>query len=265
MIRKALKGIIMRHHHLSFYPKSRQVILFGLMTFFLTGPLHAEPDPLTLLKLSDQARGGGLPGLSWYVDVVNTGNGTDDQGMRLRIKATDTASVAETFEPLRSKGSKMLQVDYNMWLSKPGLKKPIPISPRQRLSGQAAIGDIAATNYQRDYTVKFLRDEMMDKKQCHVLELTAKNRQTTYDRVLYWISEGHSVGVRAEFYSLSGKLLKQAEFEYANRIEIQGKSVPFISRMVITDALTDARTTLDYSQVKVQSIPPDQFDVSHLE
>ena len=255
----------MQHLNLSFYVKSRKVILFGLMTFFLTGPLHAEPDPLALLKLSDQARGGGLPGLSWYVDVVNTGNGTDDQRMRLRIKATDSASIAETFEPLRSKGTKMLQVDYNMWLSKPGLKKPVPISPRQRLTGQAAIGDIAATNYQRDYTVKFLRDEMINKEQCHVLELTANNHQTTYDRLRYWISEEQGVGVRAEFYSLSDKLLKHAELEYANRIEIQGKSVPFISRMVITDALTDARTTLDYSQIKVQAIPPDQFDVSHLE
>jgi hypothetical protein len=255
----------MQHHHLSFYLKSRKVILLGLTTFFLAGPLHAEPDPLALLKLSDQARGGGLPGLSWYVDVVNTGNGTDDQSMRLHIKATDSASIAETFEPLRSKGTKMLQVGYNMWLSKPGLKKPVPISPRQRLTGQAAIGDIAATNYQRDYTVKFLRDEMINKQQCHVLELTANNHQTTYDRLRYWISEGQGVGVRAEFYSVSGKLLKHAEFEYENRIEIQGKSVPFISRMVITDALTDARTTLDYSQIKVQAISPDQFDVSHLE
>jgi hypothetical protein len=106
---------------------------------------------------------------------------------------------------------------------------------------------------------------MINKEQCHVLELTANNRQTTYDRLLYWISEGQGVGVRAEFYSLSGKLLKYAEFEYANRIDIQGKAVPFISRMVITDALTDARTTLDYGQIKVQAIPLDQFDVSRLQ
>ncbi|MBA3006107.1 MAG: outer membrane lipoprotein-sorting protein [Desulfocapsa sp.] len=231
----------------------------------MVGPLYAEPDPIALLKLSDQARGGGLPGLTWYVNVLNTGNGDDDQSMRLRIKATDSANVAETFEPLRSKGTKMLQVDYNMWLSKPGLKKPIPISPRQRLTGQAAIGDIAATNYVRDYTVKLLRDEMIGKEHCNVLELTANNHHTTYDRLLYWISDGQGVGIRAEFYSLSGKLLKRAEFEYKNRIEIQGKPAPFISRMVITDALTDARTTLDYSQVKVQPISPGEFDVSHLE
>jgi hypothetical protein len=65
----------------------------------------------------------------------------------LRLKAADNASLAEYLEPLRSKGSRILQVGRNMWFTKPGLRKPVAISPRQRLTGQAAIGDIAATNY----------------------------------------------------------------------------------------------------------------------
>lgn len=236
-----------------------------ISALLFTGLLHAEPDPITLLKKSDQARGGGLPGLSWNVNVVNTGSNADEQSMRLFIKATDTASLAETIEPLRSKGTKMLQVDRNMWLAKPGLKKPIPISARQRLTGQAAIGDIAATNYVRDYTPKLLRSENLGREHCHVLELTSTNRQTTYDRLIYWISEARGVGVRAEFYSLSGKLIKRAHYDYDNHIEVQGKPVPFISRMLIEDALTDAKSTLDYSQVKVKSLSPAEFDVSHLE
>ena len=77
--------------------------------------------------------------------------------MRLLIKAAGEASLVETLAPLNSKGARMLQVERNMWLTKPGLKKPVPISPRQRLSGQAAIGDIAATNYAKDYSAAFLR------------------------------------------------------------------------------------------------------------
>lgn len=242
-----------------------QFILLGLLTYLFTGPLHAESDPIALLKKSDQARGGGLPGLSWNVNVVNTGSNADEQSMRLFIKATDTASLAETIEPLRSKGTKMLQVDRNMWLSKPGLKKPIPISARQRLTGQAAIGDIAATNYARDYSPKYLRNESQGHERCHVLELISKNRQTTYDRLIYWISEDRNVGVRADFYSLSGKLIKRAIYDYENHIEVQGKPVPFISRMVIEDALTGAKSLLDYSQVKVKALSSADFDVSHLE
>lgn len=185
--------------------------------------------------------------------------------MRLLIKASDNASLAETLEPLRSKGARMLQVERNMWLTKPGLKKPIPISPRQRLTGQAAIGDIAATNYVRDYTPKLLREEKLNGENCYVLELTASTRQATYDRLIYWISASRGVGIQAEFNSLSGKKLKSAQFEYNNRIEIQGKPTAFVSRMLISDALTDARTTLEYSRIVVKAVAASEFDPGNLE
>ena len=227
----------------------------------------ADPDPVQLLKRSDQARGGGLPGLTWEMRSQNSGSqaNEDDPPMRLLIKASDNASLAETLEPLRSKGARMLQVERNMWLTKPGLKKPIPISPRQRLTGQAAIGDIAATNYVRDYTPKLLREESVNGERCFVLELTANTRQATYDRLLYWVSASRGVGVQAEFHSLSGKKLKSAQFEYGNRIEVQGKAASFVSRMLISDALTDAKTTLEYSHILVKAIAASEFDVSHLE
>ena len=228
--------------------------------------LAADVDPARLLQLSDQARGGGLPGLVWEVKATNSGSqANEEEGMRLLIKAIDNASLAETLEPLRSKGGRMLQVERNMWLTKPGLKKPVPISPRQRLTGQAAIGDIAATNYVRDYTPRLLREEAQGGEPCVVLELVAKRQQATYDRLLYWVSQARGVGVRAEFFSLSGKRLKTAQFEYGNKIQVQGKSIAFISRMSIADELTDARTVLEYSQVRVKALAPAEFDVGHLE
>jgi hypothetical protein len=237
----------------------------GMFMAAIAFPIHAEPDASRLLKSSDQARGGGMPGLSWEVNAINKGGNGEEQNMRLRIKAVDTASVAETLEPPRSRGAKMLQSERNMWLTKPGLKKPIPISPRQRLTGQAAVGDIAATNYARDYEPKLLREESINNELCYLLELTAIDRNTTYDRLLYWISAERGVGVRAEFFSLSGKRLKRADFEYNNAIKFKGRSMPFISRMGIADELTDARTLLEYSNISVEAIPRADFDVGHLE
>ncbi|WP_461498425.1 outer membrane lipoprotein-sorting protein [Ramlibacter sp.] len=225
----------------------------------------AEPDATELLKSSDQARGGGLGGLLWEVDVVTEGSGEHPQPMKLRVKAADDASLAETLEPVRSKGGKMLQVGRNMWLTKPGLKKPVPISPRQRLSGQAAIGDLAATNYVRDYTATLLKEDSVGGEPCYVLQLTAATNQATYDRLLYWVSKPRRVAVRADFLSLGGKPLKTALFEYRNAIQVNGRKVPFISRMVITDALHDATTTLTYTGVKVQPIAASDFSLSSLE
>ncbi len=152
-----------------------------------------------------------------------------------------------------------------MWLTKPGLSKPIPISPRQRMSGQAANGDIAATNYAGDYDAQMEATETLDGESCYVLNLTAKHKRTTYDRIRYWVSVKRLVGVKAEFYSVSGKLLKTARFEYHNTIEHEGKHIPFVSRMTIRDALIDAETTMDFGTVKVKKIAASEFDLGQMQ
>jgi outer membrane lipoprotein-sorting protein len=232
-----------------------------------TLPAHAEPDAQAILEGSDLARGGGSDaGLTW--EVVATSSGTNSEELtdqRLRVKASKTSSLAEVLEPASSKGSKMLQVERNMWISKPGLKKPVAISARQRLSGQAAIGDIAATNYAKDYTARYLQEEKVGDESCHVLELTSKNAQTTYDKITYWVSASRGVAVKADFLSLSGKRLKSAEFEYKNVVKVGGKSMPFVSQMLISDALTDAKTTMTFQRVSAKGITSSDFDVANLQ
>ncbi|MFA6922285.1 MAG: outer membrane lipoprotein-sorting protein, partial [Gallionella sp.] len=110
----------------------------------------AAPDAQALLQHADRARGGGLPGIVWEITLNSRDGDKTDEAQRLTVKAVDDASVAETQEPARFKGSKLLQLERNMWLTRPGLSKPVPISPRQRMSGKASNGDIAATNYAGD-------------------------------------------------------------------------------------------------------------------
>jgi len=226
---------------------------------------HAAPDAQALLRHSDQARGGGLPGMVWEIRLTSRDGDKIGELQRLLIKAVDDSSVAETLEPARFKGSKLLQAGRNMWLTRPGLSKPIPISPRQRMSGQASNGDIAATNYAQDYEAQLAGEEVIDGEACHVLELSARHKRATYDRVRYWISVKRGVGVKAEFYSLSGKLLKTAHFDYDNLIEYQGSRIPFVSRMTIRDALIDAETTMEYGTIQARSIPAADFDLGQMQ
>lgn len=240
----------------------------GLLLFGLSGlgnAAFAAPDAHTILKDSDQARGGGLPGIEWEIKVVSRDGDRTDEPQRLLVKAVDDSSVAETREPVRFKGSRILQVERNMWLTRPGLSKPIPVSPRQRMSGQASNGDIAATNYAGDYDAQMGGTETLDGEPCYVLNLAAKHKRTTYDRIRYWVSVKRLVGIKAEFYSVSGKLLKTATFEYHNTIEHEGKRIPFISRMTIRDALVDAETTMDFGTVKVKKIAASEFDLGQMQ
>ena len=225
----------------------------------------AAPDTATILKESDQARGGGLPGIEWDIKLLSREGEKTDEPQRILVKAVDESSVAETQEPARFKGSRILQVDRNMWLTKPGLSKPIPISPRQRMSGQASNGDIAATNYAKDYEATASTTEKLEGENCYVLDLAAKHKRATYDKIRYWVSVGRMVGVKAEFYSVSGKLLKTARFEYNNSIEYQGRHIPFVSKMTIRDALIDAETVMEFGTVKVKKIAASEFDLGQMQ
>jgi hypothetical protein len=243
--------------------KYKLALLNGLWLW--SGFVFAAPDANAILKASDQARGGGLPGIVWDIKLLSRDGEKTDEPQRILVKAVDESSVAETQEPARFKGSKILQVDRNMWLTKPGLSKPIPISPRQRMSGQASNGDIAATNYAKDYEAVTGATEKLDGEDCYVLDLTAKHKRATYDKIRYWVSVERMVGVKAEFYSVSGKLLKTARFEYNNSIEHQGKRIPFVSKMTIRDALIDAETTMEFGTVKVKKIAASEFDLGQLQ
>ncbi len=258
-----------REPHQSLPPSAMRFVphrILRILAFCLiASAAHAAPDAQQLLENADRARGGGLPGIVWTIHLIPREGDRKLEEQRLEVRAVDDASVAETLEPARFRGAKILQVGRNMWLTKTGLSKPIPVSPRQRMTGQASNGDIAATNYAADYNATLAGEEVLDGDACHVLELRAKHKRTTYDRVRYWVSKARGIAVKAEFYSLSGKLLKTALFEYGNEIRFEGRSIPFVSRMTIRDTLIDAETDMRYETVKVRKVPAAEFDLGQMQ
>lgn len=249
----------------SHFPNPGHIIRYVMLLLSLSFTVHAAPDAQQLLEDADRARGGGLPGIVWTIHLTPRESDKTLESQRLEVRATDDASVAETLEPARFRGAKIVQVGRNMWLTKTGLSKPVPVSPRQRMTGQAANGDIAATNYAKDYSATLEGEEVLDGEPCYLLDLRARHKRTTYDRVRYWVSKTRGVAARAEFYSLSGKLLKTAQFEYGNDIRHDGRRIPFISRMVIRDALIDAETEMRYTTVKVRKVTAAEFDLGQMQ
>jgi hypothetical protein len=156
-------------------------------------------------------------------------------------------------------------IDRNMWFVKPGLSKAVPISPRQKLLGGAANGDIASTNYAGDYKVVHAANDTVNGEACHLFDLSAVDKKVTYDRIKYWISKERLVGIKAEFYTVSGKMFKTATFEYKNSITVDGSSRPFISRMVITNAIVkEDVTTMSFLKVAFKKIPDSVFNLNLL-
>lgn len=224
---------------------------------------YASLSPGEILRKADEARGN-AEGVEWRIDIRSVERGRQQQ-RTLRVRARGFNSLAEFLAPPNVKGQKLLMLDRNMWFAKPGLSKPVPISPRQKLLGGAANGDIASTNYAGNYKIEKASADEVNGEKCYLFDLKAKDNRATYDRIRYWISMERLVGVKAEFYTVSGKMFKTAVFEYKNSIDIGGKLREFISKMVITNALIKNEvTTMNYGGVVIRKIPDSVFNLNLL-
>ncbi len=218
-----------------------------------------------ILTHADRARGN-LDGVVWRL-AIDSHEESHREQRNLEIQARGYDFLAVMTDPPKVRGHKLLMVNHNMWFAKPGLSKPVPISPRQKLVGGASYGDIAATNYAEDYEVLSLTEEVLGTEKCYVFDLKAAHKKVTYDRIKYWVSADRLVGVRAEYYTLSEKKFKEAEFEYAHRVgDGHGREgQPFISSMKIVEVLAGQNVTvLSFSQPRLESVPASTFNVNLL-
>lgn len=237
--------------------------LFILCMVFSSGFVFADLAS-DLLKASDQGRGGIKEGLTWKIKLETTEEG-ETNSREFSVKAKEHDALVEASAPARNKGEVFLFNDRNMWFFKPSLKKPVAISSRQKLTGQAANGDIASTHYARDYTATLEKTDTVNGEKFHILHLKAKADNLTYDQIRYWISDKTKLAMKAEFLTLQGNVFKVGELEYKNTIELGGKKYPFVSQLKITDAkFKENFSVINYGEPKIENHPGSLFNVNRL-
>lgn len=226
------------------------VLLIGLL---ITNSLLAAPPDLAtaLLLASDRGRGGLQEGIEWVANIQTTENG-ETSNREFLIKAKKHDAFVEALKPAKNKGEVFLFNDRQMWFFKPSMKKPLSISARQKLTGQAANGDIASTHYARDYTATLEKTENLNGVKYYVLLLKAKEKNLTYDQIRYWISDKTKLATRAEFLTLRGKPFKIGTLEYNNLLSIGGKNIAFVSQLTIVDAkFSQNKSIIKYTKPRV--------------
>jgi hypothetical protein len=83
----------------------------------------------------------------------------------------------------------------------------------------------------------------------------------TYNRLLYWVNRSNFRPLKAEFYSLSGKILKACRYE--NYVDAGGARRP--SRVVMEDSLiSGSKSVLDYSNFQLKSLADKIFTKDYL-
>jgi len=214
-----------------------------------------------ILAKADQIR---VPPEGFQVDVsittVAPNQSADTRKYRILSKGNDNTVIMIT-EPAAERGQIMLMKGRDLWIFLPSVSQPVRLSLAQRLTGQVANGDLARSNFTGDYTPKILRSETIDGEKYHVLELTAKDRSVTYNKVIYWVKQSDFWPYRAEFYSLSNRLLKTCRYE--NFQTLLGTMRP--TRLVMEDALRKGeQSVLEYSAMKLRDLPDKIFTKDYL-
>jgi len=213
------------------------------------------PDADAILKRADAFRNG-WPSYVLHVRITNFEGDKSDEVKLYEVSQKGTEKTYVEFMSPREKGQHLLMLGDDMWVYLPDTSRPIRITPLERLSGDASNGDIARTNYAADYTPVFLRTEMVGAERCNVLELTAKRKGATYQRILFWVRVEDARPVKAEFYLTSGKHIKSATFdEYAS---VGGKMQ--LRRMTLYDEIRhNSHSVLEYSGIAPRELADKLF------
>ena len=182
------------------------------------------------------------------VELVSTtpDGHSDSSKFRVYGKGSDR-SVVEFTAPATEKGKYLLMLRDAMWIYMPSASRPIRISPLQRLMGQASNGDVARTSFSVDYAPQAIAEDG----DAYVLDLAAKDPSIAYARVRLWVDQKTYEPRRADFYVVSGKLIKRATYQLDRGV---------VTAVTIDDLLRPGnRTVMRYANLAARDNPDRMF------
>jgi len=142
------------------------------------------------------------------------------------------------FKNSGEKGVKVLMMQDKFWMIMPKSRRPIRITPMQKLLGEASTGDIATMSWSDDYSATLQKSVEIDDQPADVLKLTANKKGLSYQTIQLYLEPDSHKPIAADLYVSSGKLAKQAVFKYAS---INNETL--INKMILTDNIQKGRVT----------------------
>ena len=183
---------------------------------------------------------------------------------RIYRKGSDKTLV-EILEPEEAEGQAILRLGDELWIFYPSICQLLPLGTKAPLFGTAfSFGDLARLDLVQDYTPTLLGVEELEDQQAYKLELTAVDETIAYARVLYWVAVESFLPLRAEFYTISGKLLRI--LTYAEPRELAGAVRPsrYIMESTLEEGAQTVMTILEMEEKAPEELPDELFTAEHL-
>ena len=171
----------------------------------------------------------------------------------------DKQSFTEYLSPAREQGTKMLKLENQLWIYSPSTDRIIQISGhmlRQSVMGSdLSYEDMMDDRKLRDiYDATIAGHEMIDERDCYVLDLVAIVDDVAYYSQKMWIDSERFVPLKQEMFAKGGQLLKRTTLSDVQKV--QGRWFPMT--MVYKDMLKDGKgTEFRMTSVKFDQDIPD--------
>ena len=136
----------------------------------------------------------------------------------------DEKAFTEYLAPAREKGTKMLKLEDKLWIYSPGSDRTIQISGhmlRQSVMGSDLSYEDMMDNTKmlENYDAGVIDSEIIDERDCWIVELQAKNADVNYQIRKVWVDKNPFIPLKEELYAKSGKLLKRMELFDITKID----------------------------------------------
>jgi outer membrane lipoprotein-sorting protein len=213
-----------------------------------------------VVERADQARNGNASVLvKTRISYFKSDRLDQENVYEIYAKGSEKA-LLKSLDP-RNRGSRILMLGDDMWISLPDVTRPVRITPAQRLVGQASNGDVARTYYAADYEAQLIREEEIGRRKCALMNLKAKRKGATYQRIEYWVDLATLEPVQANFYLTSGRNAKFASFDEFKTF--MGHRM--ISRITIVDRIQGRdKTIIEYLSAEPRAFPDRYFNINRI-
>ncbi len=241
----------------------RNNLKFLIMMLLVSNPclLLADQKADDYVKAADQYRQSNeAMQIESLVELFKNGQLSKRKSYRVYVRP-ERKSLVVMLSP-SEKGQKILMLGDKFWILMPKSRRPIRITPMQKLLGEASTGDIATLNWHEDFSAEFIQNSelLADKNQYDVLLLTSKRKGATYYRIKLWLQKNSHKPSKAELYVKSGKLAKIARFKIG---KIKGQER--VVSMILEDRIKKNRKTIiHYQSMKKYTLPKKYFNPSYL-
>lgn len=234
--------------------------LFGALAI---GPgVHAAGMDATSILEKAEAIRNPTEDYSVEVELIDSKEGKVDQRTyETLIKGRDKALV-KFVKPESESGTRVLMTGPDMYVFVPTSAKPVRISANQKLTGNAAYGDVARLSFVGNYAAKLKSTEKNGGKETYVLELSSlPDRPVTYDKIEYWVDVKTLRPVKTIYMTQSGKAIREGTFEDFG--DVMGAQRP--KTFVLKNLLKSNHVTkLKFRNPKQRSFPDLIFEKQNL-